>query len=232
MIARKQPISRFWRAMPRPSHPRRLVLPPHLWRLRPLQLVIIDLSDWLFPWVALNVLWVVLSLTVVLAPPATAALFDAARRAYRNQPPDLRRFLRDLRRWFLPAWLWALPNVVVFAGLFLLARAAYPSEIPLAIIAVLAFLAVLLQFFFWPYMVLQEQPHILRALRNSAFTALGDLVYTLGYLVLSAFLLLTSAIVIAPLLLIAPVLLALMTTYGLAAWLERHQLLQGEPREL
>lgn len=218
--------------MLRPSNPQRFVLPPRLWRLRPLQLAVIDLNDWLFSWVAINLLWVLLSLTVILLPPATAALFDSAQRAYRNQPPSPRHYLNQLRRWFVPSWLWAAPNVVLFGGLFLLGRAAAGAEILLAALGVLAFLAILLQFFFWPYMVLQEAPSVLRALRNSAFTALGDLVYAVVYLALSAFLLVTSVIVIAPILLIAPVLLALMTTYGLAAWLEHHDLLTGDKREL
>ena len=218
--------------MPRPTNPQRFVLPPHLWRLRPLQLVAIDLHDWLFPWVAINLLWVLLSLTVVLLPPATAALVETAQASYRNQSPSPRRFLAGVRRWLGPSWLWAAPNVVVLGGLFLAGRAVYPAEIPLAVLAVATTVFVLSQFFFWPYMVLQDEPKPLRAWRNSAFTALGDLPYFMLYVGLTAFILIPSLVVIAPILLVTPVLLAMLSTYGLAAWLERQGLLTGEARHL
>jgi uncharacterized membrane protein YesL len=218
--------------MPRPSSPSRFVLPPQLWRLRPLQLATIDLLDWLFPWVAVNLLWLLASLTLVLLPPATAALFDLAQAAYRNQRPTPRRFLAGLRRWFGLSWRWAAPNGLLLGGLFLLGRAVAPAEIPLALVGVLAAAVVLGQFFFWPYMVLQDEPKLLRALRNSVFTALGDLPYFALYLAITFFILIPSVVVIAPLLLITPVLLSLLTTYGLAAWLERQGLLTGETRDV
>lgn len=218
--------------MLRPSNSQRFILPPRLWRLRPLQLVVIDLHDWLFPWAVINLLWVLLSLTLVLLPAATGALFDTALRAYRNQPPDPRRYLRDLKRWLVPGWLWAAPNLIALGALALAARAVYPAEIPLAVIGVVAAVLVILQLFFWPYMVLQAQPRVLLAWRNSAFTALGDLLYATLYLTLAVFILVPAIVVIAPILLIVPVLLALMLTYGLAAWLEHHDLLAGPAREL
>ena len=218
--------------MQRQNTPPRFALPPHLWRLRPLQLVVIDLHDWLFPWVVVNLLWLLASLTLLLLPAATASLFDTAQAAYRNQPPSPRRFLAGVRRWFGLSWLWAAPNAVVLGGLFLAARAVYPNEIPLAGLAVLATVIVLSQFFFWPYMMLQDEPKPLRAWRNSAFTALGDLPYLTLYLAITVFILIPSLVVIAPFLLITPVLLALLATYGLAAWLERRGLLAGAAREL
>jgi uncharacterized membrane protein YesL len=218
--------------MHRSSNPKRFILPPHLWRLRPLQLVVIDLSDWLFPWVIINLLWVVCSLTVVLLPPATAALFSLAERSYRNEAPTPRRFWAEVRRSLVQSWLWALVNGAIFVALFLLARAVYPAEIPLAVIGVLAAMLVLMQFFLWPYMALQEKPSLTQALRNSVFTTFAGLPYLIGYVALTLFILVTSIIVIAPMLLITPVVLALMTTYGLIAWLEQHNLLQHNPRNI
>jgi len=218
--------------MSRQTNSQRFVLPPHLWRFRPLQLVVIDLHDWLFPWVVINLLWVLASLTLILLPAAAASLFEMAQAAYRNQPPDPRRFLAGVRRWFGLSWLWAASNGVVLSGLFLAGRAVYPNEILLAVLAVLTTVIVLSQFFFWPYMMLQDEPKPLRAWRNSAFTAAGDLPYFTLYLAMTFFILIPSVVVIAPFLLIAPVLLALLATYGLAAWLERHGLLAGESREL
>lgn len=218
--------------MHRSTNPQRFILPPHLWRLRPLQLVAIDLSDWLFPWVVINLLWLVCSLTVILLPPATVALFSMAARAYHNEPPTPQRFFAALRKWLLQSWLWTIANGVIFGALFLLARQVHPAEIPLAILGVLAALLVLLQFFFWPYMMLQEKPNPIQALRNSLFTAFAGLPYLILYVALTLFILVPSVVVIAPMLLVTPVLLTMMTTYGLVAWLEQHKLLDQTPRNI
>ncbi len=218
--------------MLRTSSPERFTQPSRWWRLRPLQLVVIDLHDWLFTWVVINLLWLFASLTIILLPAATAALFATAYAAYRNQPPAPRRFLADIRRWFAPSWLWAGANILITGGLLLAGRTLASAEVLVAIAGVLTVMFTLSQFFLWAYMMFQEQPKLLRAWRNSAFTVLGDLPYFALYLALTLFILIPSVIVIAPFLLITPVLLALLTTYGLAAWLERHRLLQGETRDL
>lgn len=218
--------------MLRPSSLERFTQPPRWWRLRPFQLVAIDLHDWLFTWVVINLLWLFASLTIILLPAATAALFATAYAAYRNQPPAPRRFLTDIRRLFGISWLWGTANIIVIGGLLIAGRAVASAEVLVAIVAVLAVLFILSQFFLWAYMLFQEQPTLLRAWRNSTFTILGDLPYFALHLALALLIIIPSVIVIAPFLLITPVLLALQTTYGLASWLERHSLLQGETREI
>lgn len=214
------------------SNLKRPTLPPQYWRLKPFQLIVIDLLDWLFSWVVINLLWVFLSLTIILFPPATAALFETVHAAYHNQPPNARRFLASVRRWFVKSWLWAATNLLIFAALFLAARAGFPNEIVLATLGVIAALVLVGQMYFWPYVMLQEQPELLRALRNSVFTVLGDLFYAVMYLALTLFLLVPFVIVIAPFLLIGPVLFAMLHTYGLIVWLQQHKILKDNGREL
>lgn len=207
-------------------------LPPRYWRIKPIQWVVIDLNDWLFRFIAINVLWVLLSMTVILLPPATAALYEAAYQAYRGQPPDARRFFTSMKSWFWRSWAWALANGLIVGGLFLLGRASLGSEIVLAILAVILVLLVIGQFYFWAYAVIQESPTISSTLRNSVFTAFGDLLYVTLYLALVLVLLIPSLLLIVPFLLIAPFLFASLSVYSLIGWLQHHQLLKTEAREL
>lgn len=207
-------------------------LPPRYWYLKPIQLVVIDLMDWLLPFMAINLLWVGLSLTIIGLPPATAALFETVYGAYRSQAPNPRQFLAGVRRWFLLSWLWALANGAIFGGLFLLARATAANFVLVTILSVVGAVIVLGQLYFWAYMMLQEQPELLRAAKNSLFTVLGGLMYTAFYLALMLILLVPAVIVIAPVLLIAPVLFAMLITYSLIHWLDHHGILTDLQRDL
>ncbi len=217
---------------PKTDNPSRFALPPHLWRIRPIQLMVIDLGDWLFTFVGINLLWVAACLTVILLPPATAALFVAAHLAYQNQPPSIHQFFASMRRWFLTSWLITLANVVIIGGLFLLGRLAYANEFVLAGLAVLTAGIVWLQFFFWPFLFLQAQPSLIQAVRNSALAIMSDLPYFTGYLALFILILVPSVILIAPALFITPVLLALVNTYSLCVWLQNRGILNTEKRDI
>ncbi len=207
-------------------------LPASLWRLKPIQWLILDLNDWLFPLMAINMLWVLLSITLVLLPPATAALFDLAYESYRGIAPAPRTYLAHMRRRFWKSWAWALANLIVFGALVVLGRAASGSEIALAVLGIVGALCIMAQFYFWAYVVLQEQPELLRALRNSVFTALGGLFYIALYLAITLAILIPSLILIAPILLITPVLLTMLCLNSLIGWLQHHKILNAEAREL
>ncbi|MFO7321741.1 MAG: DUF624 domain-containing protein [Chloroflexota bacterium] len=216
----------------RPSNPLRAPAPIRYWRLQPIQLVVIDLNDWLFRFAAVNLLWVLLATTIILLPPATAALFDTAHQSYRGRKPEVRRFLASLRRWFWRSWAWAAANLLVFGALLLIARTVFDNDILLGVVGVVAALVMIAQFWFWPYAMIQEAPDLPRALRNSVFTALGDLPYLTFYLVLVLAVLIPSVIAIAPLLLIAPAVLSLLVTYSLIVWLQQHGILKEPKRDL
>lgn len=207
-------------------------LPPHLWRIRPIQLMVVDLGDWLIPFVGINLLWVASCLTVILLPPATAALFAAAHLSFQNHPPTAGQFLASMRRWFVTSWLITFANVLIIGGLFLLGRLVHASEILLAAIAVLTAGIIWIQFLFWPFMLLQAKPSPIQAIRNSAFTIMGDLPYFAGYLALIILVLLTSAILIAPVFFVTPVLFALINTYSLCVWLQHRGILNTEKRDV
>ncbi|MBZ0294250.1 MAG: DUF624 domain-containing protein, partial [Anaerolineae bacterium] len=115
--------------------------------LKPIYLAAVDLYDWLFPFIAINVLWFVCSLTVILLPPASAALFEIAQRAYDNDMPTPRTFFSAMRRWWWRSWLWAGFNLVLVAAVafsFQFYRTQLPAGIGDAAAAFIALIVILL----------------------------------------------------------------------------------------
>jgi hypothetical protein len=214
------------------SKPQRFALPPRYWRLRPIQLIVIDLFDWLFPFFGINLVWLLASLTVVLMPPATATLFEIVYDAHRGVVPDARRFRSGIRRWFWKSWGWASGNLVVLATAFFLGRSADGNPIVLAVAGVIPAVVIVGQFYFWPYMMLEVEPQLIRALRNSIFTALGGLPYLISYLALALFIAIPGIVTIAPFLFVVPVIMAMISTYSLVAWLAHQGILHNEQRDL
>jgi uncharacterized membrane protein YesL len=192
-------------------------------------LVAKDVYNWLLPLVTINILWFLLSLTVILMPPATVALYDVAYEAKRGRSPEIRLYLRAVRRWLVPGWIWALINT----GLALVALFAFsfygtqPGVAQIALVICIAYSAVIVlaQYYFWPYVMLQIQVSLRTAARNALFTLLGDAPFVLFYGLLSLFLLVTSALLLIPLVILAPVVGAFLSVYSLLDWVERRKLI-------
>lgn len=214
----------------KPSNDQRLVLPERYWRLRPLQFVVTDIHDWLLPFMAVNLLWVLFSLTVILLPPAIAALHEVVYQSYHGVPPNPIEFIHRLKYWFFTAWRWAIANILFLSAAFLLGRILFANEVLLAVIATVVAFAFIVQFYFWSYVLIQEEPHLLRALRNSVFTAFGGLMYLTVYILITVLILIPAVITIAPLLLIVPTVIAMLSIYSLIGWLQHHQLLKSDER--
>jgi hypothetical protein len=227
-----QAYSAFFISVMSRLNPNRFVIPLPYWRLKPIQLVVIDLLDWLFPFVAINIVWFLSSLTIILLPPATASLFEIVYNAHRGYAPELRNFQSGIRRWFFKSWLWASGNLVVLSLAFLLGQNSGGHPVALAIAGIIPTLLLIGQFYFWPYMMLQERPALMTALRNSIFSVLGGLPYLVSYLALSLFVLIPAIVTIAPFLLLVPVLLAMLATYSLISWLEHEGILHEKPRNI
>lgn len=206
-------------------------IPARFWRFKPVQWLITDFMDWLFPFCTVNLLWVVLSLTLILFPPATASLFEVSYRAYRGQAPTSAAFIKGIRRWLIPAWKWASPNLLLIAAAVMLSRSLPDNTLISALIAGVVGLILLAQIYVWPFVMLQEKPRLWQAVRNSLFTVLGDPLLTGMNLVFTAIVLLPSILVIAPILFIIPVVLSLVYTYSLVAWLNHHHILSGSVRD-
>jgi len=116
--------------------------------------------DWI-GMVFLNLLWVLLLIPTVTAPPATAALYAMSRRVYEEEVWELQQTWQDMRELFWPSWLWALPNLVllfVLAGNFFIYEAVEgPLWVVLRIVwALLLIVWVVLNLYFWPFWLAQE----------------------------------------------------------------------------
>jgi uncharacterized membrane protein YesL len=188
--------------------------------------------DWLFPFAAVNLCAVLVSLTVVGAPPAIAALFDLAYHAYHGEAPSVRRFFAALRRWLIVSWLWVGANLLLISLAFGAARLLRDTPILMSLPLAAAALILLSQCYVLPYLNLQDQPRLGQAIRNSVFTALGDPLHWAFTAGVSAFVLVTSVILVAPLLLITLAALAVFSTHTLIAWLHLRHLLDMPTRDL
>ena len=88
----------------------------------------------LISFMLLNILWLALQITIIAGPPATAAMYAAARRVVDGDYLDLRHYWDAMRQMFWPAWKWGAVNlviVVVVAGNFWFYRNSSSSLIAL-----------------------------------------------------------------------------------------------------
>jgi uncharacterized membrane protein YesL len=198
----------------------------------PLLRSLYDWYNWLVPLTIINALWFFLSLTLVAFPAATGALFKIALDVEQGHNPDVREFLQYTRQWLVKGWVWGA-SVLLLLALTLTALSFYAAQAGL-IWSILLVISVFLAawgwatlFYFWPYLLLQEQPMMSRALRNAALTVLAAPGRTLVYGGLSALLIALSILFILPLPVFTPILVALLIAYSLKGWLVRHRLLNA-----
>lgn len=62
----------------------------------------------------LNLLWVGALLTVIGGPPATAAMYQMTASSLDNVDVGPKSYWRAMRQLFLPSWLWAIVQVIVY----------------------------------------------------------------------------------------------------------------------
>lgn len=194
--------------------------------------VVIDVYNWLLPLVAINILWFLMSLTIILLPPATAALYEIAYQARRGHGPEIHSYLLAVRRWAVRSWLWGLFNLVFCIVTLVAFRFYSTGGTPLVLIFCVAYVFIILlaQYYFWPYAILHESISLLVAARNSLFTLLGDPPLVIFFGLLSTFLLVISTVFVFPLVVITPVTIAFLAVYSLLEWLEGRGLLdKSEP---
>jgi hypothetical protein len=141
--------------------------------------------DWLRHIVLLTLAssaWVVLSLTVILLPPATAGLYMVTNRLAYGQRPRVADFLAGMHDY---AWIsvrWGILNG--FAILLLAGTLRYPDvslHLPLGLrtlIVVMGLLWLALQFYVWPLLFEQPQKRLRNALLSALLLTFAAPVYT------------------------------------------------------
>jgi len=201
-----------------------------MWRLKAVREVAIAVYYGLLPLVAINILWFLLSLTIVLMPPATAALYETAYLAKKGHSPSVQKFVAAIRHWLLKSWLWGVGSLLLIVAGAVAHKFYGTLENPIGSLLLTTTMAILVfvglvQFYFWPYMVAQEMPNIRRAMRNAAFTVLADPILAFVYCGITLVLVIASVLLIAPIALITPTVVAFLGVFSLLDWIRYHGLL-------
>jgi hypothetical protein len=133
-----------------------------------------DAADDLFTTAVTHLLWLVLTLPIITAPPAAVALFYVANRKAHGEVTDVGDFFLALRRYFWPAWRWGLANaLLVFFLIGDLVLTGRLSQSPVARLIqgfylVLLLIWLFLQLYALPFLLEQAEPSLRQAWRNAA----------------------------------------------------------------
>lgn len=134
----------------------------------------------------MNLLWLLCSLPIITAPPATAALYVMTHEIGYRREVGWREYLRACRDYFFAGWRWALLNLI--AGGIIFANLVFYSslEISAGLLLIglwvgLTFIWIVVQMYCFPVLLEQEKPSVRQALRNAAVLSLRHPLFTLTY---------------------------------------------------
>ncbi len=153
---------------------------------------------------ALNLLWLALSLTILLLPPATAGLYAMTNSIAHGKGQQWNMFQDSARRYIWISLRWALLNIAVITALVVNFKFYGATEnllgavvqIALAVGGLLWFAT---QFYFWPFLIEQEHKSVRGALKNALFLSLAEPLYTIVMLSTAAFAVVLSIFTVLPL---------------------------------
>jgi uncharacterized membrane protein YesL len=185
-----------------------------------------DAWDALVAVAPINLAWAGLGLTLVLLPPATAALFESMSELAAGRTPGIRDYVGAVRRRLVDGWAWALWGAAGMTVLGVNVRfypePADPRAWLSAAVAVLGVLFGVSVLYVWPLLLVQPDGGLLRAIRNSIFVTLGAPLFAIVIALLLALCLAVAAVLILPLVLVVPGLICLVASHAvtdrLRAW--------------
>lgn len=153
---------------------------------------------------ALNLLWLALSLTVLLLPPATAGLYAVTNSVAHGKGQQWHVFRDNARRYAGISLRWALLNGIFIAVLFVNLTFYEATESALGgvvqiVLIVGGLLWLATQFYFWPFLIEQEQKSVRVGLKNALFLTLAEPLYTAVILSTAALAGLLSVVTVLPL---------------------------------
>jgi uncharacterized membrane protein YesL len=196
------------------------------------------LDDWWNGWVSLTALslaWLLCIASIILLAPATLVLYRAAWLTVAGESFTVPQLLRFLMQSFWKAWQWLLVNLLLAAGLAanlgFYGQLQDPAGSWLLLISLsLGGCWLAAQFYVLPYLVLQENPDLWKAFRNSLLTVLASPVYHLVVLTAAAALLYAGIRLPLLLFLGLPALLALLGTHAVKERLGTFGIPPGQAR--
>ena len=131
-----------------------------------------EIFDKISPFLFSNILWVVLSIPVITSFPATAAMFYVTNQVIHEKPAGVRIYFEGFRKFFWVSLLWGLVNII--AGFLLFLNIWFYGNMTSNlgtylgyVFRVLVLIWVIVQFYTFPFMIEQENKHLLQAMRNS-----------------------------------------------------------------
>jgi uncharacterized membrane protein YesL len=132
-----------------------------------------------------NVLWALLTIPLITAPPAAAGLYYTTNQLAHDRPVTWRTFFEGFRQYFWVSWRWAVLNLLVVAILFsnLVFYTEQEGDIFFwvrAVFIALVIIWVLIQSYTFPLLIEQTEPRIFQALRNSMGLFAFNIKYALG----------------------------------------------------
>jgi uncharacterized membrane protein YesL len=162
------------------------------------KLAVLDFIEELFLLMVFNLLWVVGALLVLPFPFATAGLAWVASEIGQGKAIHLRTFFDGGRRYWKPAYIWGLINLVVWTLLwvnisFYSGLNSVWSVLARALMVSIAIIWGAVQLYVFPLLIRQEVPSLKLALRNGLVLMSLTPVLTIGVIILAVVLLVLSS---------------------------------------
>lgn len=185
-----------------------------------------DTADDLFTTAVTHLLWLVLTLPTITAPPAAVALFYVANRKAHGEVTDVGDFFLALRRYFWPAWRWGLANtLIIFFLVGDLVLTGRLSQSPIArliqgfyLVALIVWL--FLQLYALPLLFEQAEPSLRQTWRNAAVMLGKNIGFSLALAAALAIVLLLSTLFFLVVVAAGGLLVALITNHAVLNRLE------------
>ncbi len=167
----------------------------------------------------INLAILLLSLTVVLLPPAIAALYYFTGELAHGRGNGISDYFGAMRQYFIASWRWGLLNVIVVGLLMVNVNfyrrwdASWAFVLQVFFYA-LAFYWTLLQLYVLPFLFELKDFSLRMALRNAFFTAMASPLFSL-IMLLSILIIAANAILLFPLILVTIPLMAAIGSFAI-----------------
>ncbi len=183
--------------------------------------------------IAVNVLWVGLSLPLITLPPATGGLYYVTNRIAHGYAAQVRTFFEGFRQYFIKSWQLALANLLVLAVTWVnlvfygQLNNLWIRLLRILLLYILAFWLAM-QIYTFPLLLEQEHKRLKLVLRNAALLVLADPVFTVILAVLLLAAIALSAALTLPLILVTSSFVSLVANRAVLTLLTKHHTANGE----
>jgi len=175
-----------------------------------------DVWEELLPLCVVNLVWLFASFTVVLFPVTVAGVYYVTNRVARGKTFGTRDFVEGIKIYWWRSLLWFLANILVAAIIYTNLvfygdqfEGFWVSIVGGLWVAVFVFWLTV-QMYFWPFLIVQDEPKMLLAWRNSAYLVLINPFYAFFIASFHLLFLVVSVGTTLPLVFVGMVALALL----------------------